>query len=262
MVPVQKVYLIVGSVEKLNTCSRPVVPASLQGFADADVIRQPDHQRDGRGNQAKHDQVHLLDVGPRHGLHAAEHRVDGGRDRHQQADGRDVGADHHRQHHGRRRDDGAAGHAAGEQEQQRGERPGFRVEPLLEVLVGGEDPRVVEKRDEGDRDDDHRNRQGVILLEQAHAHRVALAGGADHRDRRQLRRHHRQADGPPRQAAAGEKVAFDLGGVFREPDAVPDDPDEVDGDDRPVDGGHHRVKYHWKAYSADSVTTHTTTTRT
>ncbi len=39
------------------------------------------------------------------------------------------------------------------------------------------------------------------LLQEAHAIHIRLARRADHRDSGQLRRHHRQADQPPRQAA-------------------------------------------------------------
>ena len=43
-------------------------------------------------------------------------------------------------------------------------------------------------------------------------------------------------DRPPRQAAAAEKVAFELVAPLRQAQAVPDHPDEVDADDCPVDG--------------------------
>ncbi len=86
----------------------------------------------------------------------------------------------------------------------------FESKRVLEVLVGGEDVGAVEERHQRHRQDDHRDRQRVVVLQEAHAVDVGLAGRADHRDRRQLRRHHRQADEPPRQAAAGEEIALEL----------------------------------------------------
>ena len=91
------------------------------------------------------------------------------------------------------------------------------------------------------RDDDHRDRQRVVELQEAHAVVVGLPRGADHRDGAELRRHHRQADGPPGQAAAGQEVALDLGAVLGEPDAVPDNPGQVGGDDEPVERVHRDV---------------------
>ena len=60
----------------------------------------------------------------------------------------------------------------------------------------------------------------------------------DHRDGRQLRGHHREPDRPPRQVAAGEEIALELVRVFAETDTVPDDPHQVETDDRPVDRRH------------------------
>ena len=198
-------------------------------------------RNDERRDQAEDDQHHLLDVGPGDRLDAAEHRVDRRRHAHQQAERGDVEAHDHRQEHRRRGNDRPAGHCARDQEQERRERPRLRVEPPLEILVGGEDARVVEERHERHRQDEHRDRQRVIELDEAHAVGVALARRTDHRDRRQLRRHHRQADRPPRNAAARQKVAFELGRFLREAKAVPDDPHEVGAENRPIDPVHGQV---------------------
>ena len=100
------------------------------------------------------------------------------------------------------------------------------IEALLQVLVRRVDAGVVEERHQRDRQDDHRERQAEVELHEPHAVVVALSGRADHRDGAQLRRHHRDAGGPPRDAALGEEVAVELVAVLGPPQAVEDDPGE------------------------------------
>jgi hypothetical protein len=121
-----------------------------------------------------------------------------------------------------------------------GERASLGVEAAFEELVGRVDLRLMEERDERDREHDHRDRQRVVELQEAHAVHVALAGRADHRDRAELRGHHRQPHGPPGQTAAAEEIALHLLTALREPQPIPDDPHEIRRDDRPVDGMHGR----------------------
>ena len=58
----------------------------VQRIADTHIGRQTEDERDDDRDQADDDDHHLLDVGPGHGLHAADHRVD----RRGQADGEDA----------------------------------------------------------------------------------------------------------------------------------------------------------------------------
>ena len=238
MVPDQNVYWLVRSQEKSKLRRRPVAAAMPRPSPSPMPAGQAEHRRGDHREQADDDQHHDLDVGPGHRLDAAEHRVDHGRHGDRQRRGGEVPAEHERQHDRRRRDDGADRHPARQQEQQAGEAAGLPVETALEVLVGGVDARPVEERDEGDRQDDHRHRQGVVELDEAHAVVVALPGRADHRDRAELRRHHRDPGGPPRDAAVGEEVAFDLVAVLGPLQPVEHNPGGEADEDGPVDPVH------------------------
>ncbi len=228
-------------VERLQS---PCGAGDAQRRQQPDVIRQPGDQHDDRRDETEDDEHHLLHVGPGHRLHAAEHRVDRRRHSDQQHRRRQVSAQHDRQDDGRRRDHDAERHAARQQEQQARERSRLRVEPALEIFVGRVDLGVVEERYERDREDDHRDRQREVELQEAHAVRVSLPRRSHHRDRAELRRHHRQPDRPPRQAAAAEEITLELMASLGQSKAVPDDPDQIEGDDRPVDGRHENSS--WK----------------
>ena len=231
--------VLVGQIEREVEGPQPAgLRRDAQSVADADAIRQPEHRGGDHREEPEDDQHHDLHVGPRHRLDAAEHRVDHRRRGDRQGRRRDVPAQHERQHHGRRRDDRATRHPARHQEQQAGEAARLEIEAALEVLVRGVDAGAVEERHQRQREDDHRDRQREVELDEAQAVRVALAGGADHRDRAELRRHHREAGGPPRNRSLGEEVAFELVAVARALDAVVDDPGDEADDDRPVNGMH------------------------
>ena len=223
---------------KSNALSRAGPAGDRQRIVDADAARQPHHEKDHRDDERDYRQAHRLDVGPGDGLHAAEHRVDDGGHQDQKRRHRDAPAQHDRQHDGRRGRDGAARHRARHQEQPARERPRFQIESALEIFVRGVDPRAIEKRHERDAQDDHRDRQPVIELHEPQTVVVALPRRADQRDGAQLRRHHRQADRPPRHRSIGEEVrlgrAFELGAL----DAVPDEPRDVGGDHRPIERVH------------------------
>ena len=207
----------------------------VQRLPDADVVRQAEDQEQHRAHQAADDDAHLLDVGPRDRLHAAEHRVEDGRPADREDRQRQVPVKHDREDDRGRRDDRAGRHAPAKQEQQARERPRLHVEPPLEVLVRRVDARPVEERHERHRQDHHRERQAEVELDEAHAVGIRLAGRADQRDGAELRRHHRQADRPPRQAAVGEQVPFDAGAGLGPPQAVDDDPEQVADDNEPVE---------------------------
>ena len=114
----------------------------------------------------------------------------------------------------------------------------LRIEPVLEELVGRVDARAVEERHERQRQDDHRDRQRKVELDEAQAVGVALSRRADHRDGAQLRRHHRDAGRPPGNRSFREEIALDLVAVLRPLQAVVDDPGREGQEDRPVDGVH------------------------
>jgi hypothetical protein len=135
-------------------------------------------------------------------------------------------------------DDHAARQATRNQEQHRRQRARLQIEAPFEVLVGRIDPGAPEERHDGHRQNDHRDGQAEVELHESQPVGVALAGRAGHRDGTELRRHHRQANGPPRQAPAGEQVAFHLVCAAAHAKAVRDDPGEIGRDDEPVDGAH------------------------
>ncbi len=207
-------------------------------IGEADVVRQPDDQPDERRDKAKHDQIHLFDIGPRDRLHAAEHRINGRRHAHQKTRRGDVHAHDDRQHHCRRRNDGAARHRARDQKQERRQAARLRIESPLEILVRREHTRVVKKRHERHRKDQHREREAVIELYEAHPIDVALASRPNHRDGRKLCRHHRQTDCPPGNAPAREKVALEPFRLTRLAQTVQDDPHQVRDEDDPIDPVH------------------------
>jgi hypothetical protein len=209
-----------------------------QRIAERDVVREAEHEQDHRRAHAQHDHTHLLDVGPRDRLHAAEHRV--GHRRHANGQHRqgEVPAEHDRQDDRRRREDDTAGQAARHQEERRRQHAGLRIEPLLQVLVGRVDARPVEERDDGDRQDHHGDGQAKVELHEAHAVGVALACGAHQRHRAHLRGHHRQAGRPPREAPIRQQVAVHLVGRAGPLQPVVDDPDEIGADDEPIDEVH------------------------
>ena len=210
----------------------------VQRIADAHLGRQPEDERDDDREQADDDDRHLLDVGPGHRLDAADHRVDRRRQADREDGQRQVPAEDDRENHGGRGDDHAARQPARAEEQHARQGPCLQIEAALEVLVGGVDAGAVEERHERHAEDDHRDRQPEVELHEAHAVGVALPGRPDQRDRAQLRRHHREADGPPRQAAVREQIAFDLVRVLGAADAVPHHPHQVEADDDPIEQVH------------------------
>ena len=247
-------------VDGLETSHRT---RDVQRRSRADALGQPHEQQHHRHAEPPDDEHHLLDVGPRDRLDAAEHRVDDRRHADRQHREPELPAQDHRQNQARRRDDEPAPEAALREEQQRRQRPRLRVEPPFEVLVGRVDARAVEEADERQRQDHHRDRQAEVDLDEPHAVGVRLAGRADHGDGAELRGHHRQTDGPPRQASAAEEIALDLVRALAQPQSVPDDPDQVRRDDGPVDPVHRRyekcrpTQYSPAITSASTMTTST-----
>ena len=231
-------YWFVRSEREVERLQPPRRAGDAQRLRNTHLGGQPENENHDSGHQAEDNQYDLLDVGPRHRLDAAEHRVESRRQRNQQHGVGNADPQHDGQHDRRRRDHDAERHAAGEEKQEARERARLGVEPLLQILVRGVDPGLVEERHERHRQHDHRERQRVVELQKPHAVRVALAGRADHGDGAQLRRHHGKADRPPRQASACEKVPFELVAALREAQTVPDDPGQIDRDDRPVDRVH------------------------
>ena len=81
IVPDQNVYWFVRSKEKSNVRNRPVAAAMLEAVGHADAGGKAEDRRAITANEPEDDEDHDLDVGPRHRLHAAEHRVDDRRHR-------------------------------------------------------------------------------------------------------------------------------------------------------------------------------------
>ena len=210
----------------------------VQRLAQRHVRWKPDDESGDRRTDGGDDHDHLLHVGPRDCLHAAEHRVDRCRQANRQHGQRQAPTHHDRENHRRRRDDHAALQATRQQEQQARQRARFRVKSPLEIFVRGVDARAIEERHRGDREDDHRERQAEVELHEPEAVAVALPRRADKRDRAELRGHHRQAYGPPRIAPIPQDEAVDLVAVLRPAEPVPDDEGEIAADDEPIEPAH------------------------
>ncbi len=151
----------------------------VQRVTEGHALGQAGQDHHDADRKPREDDEHLLHVGPRHRLHAAQHRVDGGR----QADYEDrrdfVPAEDDREDHRRRGDDDADGEPPRYEEEETRQRAGPRVEALLEILVCREDFRTIEERHGRYAQDDHRERQAEIELDEAHAVGVGLPGRAD-----------------------------------------------------------------------------------
>ncbi len=212
--------------------------SDVQGIDEADAVGQAGDQHHHRRPQPADDDAHLLDVGPGHRLDAADHGIESRRQGDEQTGVGDTQPENHAQDDRRRGDDDAGAHPARDEEQQRREGAGLGVVALLQILVGGENPGLVEERHQRRRQHDHRQRQREVELQEAHALGVALTGGRGHGDRGQLRRHHRQADRPPRQTAAGQQIALELIAGLGGAQSVPHNPNEIGSDDGPVNCRH------------------------
>ena len=189
----------------------------MQRLPEAHVLQDAVEQDEHRRQHPEHDDEHLLDVGPGDRLYAANRRVDDHRDT-DRKHGDGQRPSEHRRHHDRwsRQGDPKRRRAADEEQKAR-ERSRLRVEAALEVFVGGVDARACEERDHRQRQDDHRERQAEIELHEAKAREIPEPRGADDGDGAHLRRHHRQADRPPRQRPVREQVAVDFVGRLRSP---------------------------------------------
>ena len=98
------------------------------------------------------------------------------------------------------------GDSALHQEEKGAEQPRFLVEPLAEIFVGGENLQPLIDRNENRADDDERERLPEIVLDEADAAFVSLAGHGEKGDRAGLRGHDRKPDGSP----ADGFVAFEI----------------------------------------------------
>ena len=65
-----------------------------------------------------------------------------------------------------------------------------------------------------------------------------MARGAHERNGRQLRGHHGQAHGPPRQSAARTEVRIRVGRPPTRPESAPDNPHEIADENDPVERAH------------------------
>ena len=202
------------------------------------MLQDAVQQHGDRRRHPEHDDEHLLHVGPRHGLHAANGRIGDHRHADREHGDRQRPPERRRHHHRRRGERDAERRRAADHEEEARERARLRVEAPLEILVRGVDARAREERHDGDRQDQHRERQAEVELHEAEAGEIAQAGRAADRHRAQLRGHHRQADGKPRQRAIREEVPVDLVRRLRSPQPVDDDPRDVGDDDEPVERAH------------------------
>ena len=205
----------------------------VQRLSEAGVLQDAVEQDHDRRGHAEDDDEHLLDVGPRHGLHTADRRVGNHRDADDEHGDRQRPAEDRRHHDRRRRERDPERRRAADEKHEARERAHPDVEAPLEVLVRGVDAGTREERHDRERQDHHRERQAEIELHEAQAGEVRLAGRPDDRDGAHLRRHHRQPDRPPRQRSVREEVAVDFVGPLRSAQAVDDDPPDVGDDDQP-----------------------------
>ena len=103
----------------------------MENRLDPHVVGQTDNQGHNRRAQADHDDDHLLDVGPRDGLHTAKHCVQRGRNADGQHGQRQTPPEDDREDDRRCRDDDPSAQAAGNQKEKTGEDPRLGVEALF-----------------------------------------------------------------------------------------------------------------------------------
>jgi hypothetical protein len=113
-------------------------------------------------------------------------------------------------------------------------------------------PEGVEERNEERADHDHRERQAQVHLHEPHPEFVALSGRADVRDGAGLGRHHGEPDGQPGESAVGEEVAFHAHVLAALIERERHNPNEVQGEDAPVDASHgpvwsRAIVMYWRA---------------
>ncbi len=207
-------------------------------LSEADVAGDAHDEHHDSREHAGDDDHHLLDVGPRHRLHAADAGVENHRNADDEHGDLQLPAENRGDDDRRRGQRHAERKRAAHEKQKARERSHADIEPPLEILVRRVDLRAVEKRHGRHRQDDHRERQAEIELDESQAGEVRLSGCADERDRAHLRRHHREPDGPPRQRPVAEKITFDFVRPLRSPQPVVHNPHEVDDDDGPVERAH------------------------
>ena len=196
----------------------------------------PEHQHDDGREHAGDDDEHLLDVGPRDRLHAADARVEDHRHADDEHRDRQLPTENRRHDHGRRGERHAERKRATHEEEEARERAHAHVEPALEVLIRRVDSSRGERTARRHRQDDHRERQTEVELDEPQSGEIGLPRRADQRHRAHLRRHHRKAGDPPGQRSVAEKIAFDLVGALRAAQAVDNNPGDVREDDRPNRG--------------------------
>ena len=216
----------------------PEPTGDADGAGEADLVgEEPEEEDEGRPH-ADEDDEELLELRRVHRLRPSRRDVDDDerpRERRRDGDGppEEDGEDERRGV-----DRQAAREAALEEEEEGRQAADPYVEALLEVLVGRVDVQPVVERDSGDREDDHRERQAEVELDEAHPVGVGLPRRREEGDGARLRRHDREADDPPRGGAARHEVALHVRLVAALRDAPGDDEDERRPEDAPVEERH------------------------
>jgi hypothetical protein len=213
----------------------------VQRVVERERRRQAAQHEPRRQRHAAHHHHHLVGLRAADRARAARDGVGDGGAADDQVGELQRPAEQRREHDGGREDGDARRQPARQEEQERGQLARFAVESLFQVFVGGIDLEPIINGQEEGRDDDHGDGQPEIELHEAHPLFERLARHRQEGDGARLRRHDRQADGPPAQVAAAAQVGVGALGAALAPGAVADDGGERADEDRPVERLHARL---------------------
>ena len=223
---------------KVHHIELPRHPGQVKRVTEGDLAgEQKDRGQEGPGDSQK-DQDHLLHVGPGDGFDPAGNRVGHDDPRHDKHRGALAPSQDHREHHRRRVERQPHAQAALDQKNQAGGQARLGVKALFEKLVSGNDFSFVKVRNDDRRDDDHRQREAEIKLDEAHPVHVGLAGGADKRDGAGLGGHDGKPHRPPGHALVGQQIAADGPAAPALVQTVADDEDQGQDQDNPIGCSH------------------------
>ena len=207
-----------------------------QRVAQAEALGELGDRHPHADEDAEPDDGHLHHVGPHHRLVPAVDHVNDRGAAHEQDRARLAPTQDHGEHDRGGIEGDPHREPPREQEQEAGEGAGARIEALLQVLIGGVDAGPVEERDQGRAEDDHREGQSEIEDDEAHPLGVGLARSAHEGDGADLGGHHGEAGRPPAHLPVRQEEVVDPLVPPAHPEAEAHDGDEVDAEDRPVEG--------------------------
>ena len=212
------------------------------GPGESEPVGQPHQHDDKRRGHAGEDDRHLPFLREAHGDTAAGDGVD----YHQQT-GADDGeieppAEHRGYDDGGRIDGDTRGETALDEEESGAEETGFAVESPAEIFIGGVNAEPAVDGQENRADDDERERQAEIILDETDAAFEALPGDREKGDGAGLRGRDRETDGEPTRALAALEIGVEVVGVARAPRAIGRDADHRPEEHEPVDGVHAKTR--------------------